>query len=282
MAEIFDVGVLRTADGLNLYVRRDIPHRPRGMVVILHSLGEHSGRYSVIANRVCKAGFGVYRFDLRGHGRSDGPRGDVQDFRDYLSDTDRIVEQIRKDFPVLPLFLLGHGMGALVAVSYALMHPDKVDGEVISNAALRRMPALDFLQGDARYLHGERGDERFSFVVPYWQEGCTASWQEDERMLDSVTIRLAGNVWLQGAGWFESCIGKLNTPLLILHGEEDCLVPLEISQWAYERASSPDKSLRIYAEQGHILLGEEGDVLDDIVMWLDARGSKEGAVWRLH
>jgi alpha-beta hydrolase superfamily lysophospholipase len=124
MAEIFECSTLRTSDGLNLFLRRDIPRRPRGIAVILHSLGEHSGRYEAAAEKLKNGGYAVYRVDFRGHGRSDGPRGDVQDFRDYLIDIDTVVRYARKVFPALPLFLIGHSMGGLVAAAYAAEHPE--------------------------------------------------------------------------------------------------------------------------------------------------------------
>jgi len=267
MADIFEDGFLRTEDGLNLYLRRDIPHRPRALILLLHSLGEHSGLYSSAAARLNKAGYGVYRLDFRGHGRSDGPRGDVQNFEDYLRDTDSAVEYARKAFPGLALILLGHSMGALVAASYAVAFPGKVDGEVSTCGALRMIPALEFLRGCSRHTHSERGDERFSLLLPKRQEAD--SWQDDRQRLDSVTVRLAGKVWIQGADWFAPRMKELTTPLLILHGEDDSLVPPEISRWFYEGVSSQDRRLLLYPAQGHSLLKEDGEALDDIIAWLD-------------
>ena len=275
MADIFEDGFLRTEDGLNLYLRRDIPHRPRALILLLHSLGEHSGLYVAAAARLNKAGYGVYRLDFRGHGRSDGPRGDVQNFEDYLRDTDAAVESARRAFPGLALILLGHSMGALVAASYAVAFPGKVDGEVSTCGALRMIPALEFLRGCSRHTHSERGDERFSLLLPKRQE--TDSWQDDRQRLDSVTVRLAGKVWIQGADWFAPRMKELTTPLLILHGEDDSLVPPEISRWFYEGVSSQDRRLRLYPAQGHSLLKEDGEALDDIIAWLDThRHSEQG------
>ena len=275
MADIFEDGFLRTEDGLNLYLRRDIPHRPRALILLLHSLGEHSGLYSAAAARLNKAGYGVYRLDFRGHGRSDGPRGDVQNFEDYLRDTDAAVESARRAFPGLALILLGHSMGALVAASYAVAFQGKVDGEVSTCGALRMIPALEFLRGCSRHTHSERGDERFSLLLPKRQEAD--SWQDDRLRLDSVTVRLAGKVWIQGADWFAPRMKELTTPLLILHGEDDSLVPPEISRWFYEGVSSQDRRLRLYPAQGHSLLKEDGEALDDIIAWLDThRHSEQG------
>lgn len=273
MADIFEDGFLRTEDGLNLYLRRDIPHRPRALILLLHSLGEHSGLYSAAAVRLNKAGYGVYRLDFRGHGRSDGPRGDVQNFEDYLRDTDTAVEYARRAFPGLALILLGHSMGALVAASYAVAFPGKVDGEVSTCGALRMIPALEFLRGCSRHTHSERGDERFSLLLPKRQEAD--NWQDDRQRLDSVTVRLAGKVWIQGADWFAPRMKELTTPLLILHGENDSLVPPEISRWFYEGVSSQDRRLRLYPAQGHSLLKEDGEALDDIIAWLDTHRHTE-------
>ena len=272
MAEMSQSGDIRTCDGLNLYLRRDTPRRPKGIVVILHALGEHGGCYDEVSRVLNLAGYGVYRFDCRGHGRSDGPRGDIQDFRDYLADTDLVVDQARMVFPDLPLFLLGYGMGGLVSASYAALYPDKVDGEITAAAAVRMMPALDFLNGSGMTRHRERGDERFSLLMP--EEYGQNRRADDRFMLDSVTIRLAGNVWFVGADWFAQHMKDVVTPLLILHGEEDGFVPPESSKWFYAGVSSPDRSLRLYPNRGHALVQEQGDVLDEVVDWLDRHSQR--------
>lgn len=269
MAELYEQGNIRTGDGLDLFFCRNIPNRPRGIVVFLHSVAEHSGRYREVAAGLKEAGYGVYRFDCRGHGRSDGARGDVQGFLDYVCDADLVVERARAHFPGLPVFLAGHSMGALVAVAYAVLHPGKLRGEITAGAAVRLPPALGFLNGGTN--RRERGDERFSMVMPYWKAGEDGSWQDDGLMLDSVTVRLAGNVWLYGADWFRARAGEVETPLFILHGEEDSFVPPEYSRWLYDSVGSKDRTLRLYPRRGHRLLNERDDVLQDVIGWLDRR-----------
>ncbi|WP_458400920.1 alpha/beta hydrolase [Mailhella sp.] len=275
MAEIFECGTMRTRDGLNLYFRLNRPRRPKALVIFLHSLGEHSGRYEDMTEKLNEAGYGVCRFDCRGHGRSDGPRGDVQDFQDYLRDVDTVVELVRKTFPGLALFLMGHSMGGLVAAAYAAEFPGKVDGGITAGAAVRMMPALEFLKRDARHYHRERGDERFSFLIPR-QKTRTADKGEDSLVLDSATVRLAGRVWIEGADWFASHRKDITSPLFILHGESDGLVPPESSKWLYDGVASEDRALRLYPERGHSLLEGDAEVMSDIVAWLDAH-RREGA-----
>ncbi|MBQ4616420.1 MAG: lysophospholipase [Mailhella sp.] len=276
MAEMFEQGVIRTNDGLNLFYRRDIPRRPKGIVVLLHSLAEHSGRYDEVALRLNKAGYGVYRFDCRGHGRSDGPRGDVQNFHDYVQDTDVVVDRARRENPESPVFLVGQSMGGFVAAAYAAEHPGKLAGEVTVGAAVRRMPALDFLDDERRHRLRERGDERFSLMLPYWKDRGYDSWSSDRLILDSVTVRLAGNVWLYGADWFAPRMKDVVTPLFILHGEDDELVPSETAKWFYDGVSSQDRTLRTYPHLANGMLERDGDILGDIVAWLDThRGRAE-------
>jgi len=276
MSEICKQGMMRTGDGLNIFFRRDIPRHPKGIVILLHTLAEHSGRYDHVAAGLNSAGYGVYRFDCRGHGRSDGPRGDIRDFFDYILDTDMIVEHAHTAYPGLPVFLLGHSMGGFVAAAYAAEHPEKIAGEITTGAAILMVPALSFLTSESRSRHRERGDERFSLVAPYWKEDGEGSWSDDRYVLDSVTVRLAGNVWLNGADWFQPRMKEIVTPLLILHGEEDWFVPPEASRWFYEKVSSQDRLLHIYPKKGHFLLGADTEVLNDITAWLDEHRSGSG------
>lgn len=266
MAEMYEQGNLRTCDGLALFFCRNIPNRPRGIVVLLHSVAEHSGRYRDVAAALKEAGYGVYRFDCRGHGRSDGARGDVQAFLDYVGDADLMVEHARRNFPGLPVFLVGHSMGGFVAVAYAALHPGKLNGEITAGAAVRMPPALGFLNGGTNGR--ERGDERFSLLM---EEVERYAWRDDALMLDSVTVRLAGNVWLYGVDWFSGKVREVDTPLFILHGEEDGFIPPACSRWLYDSVSSLDKSMRVYPGRGHVLLKKRDEVLEDIIDWLDDR-----------
>jgi len=96
-------------------------------------------------------------------------------------------------------------------------------------------------------------------------------------MLDSVTVRLAGNIWLHGTDWLAARIAKVNVPFLILHGEENSVVPPQCSQWLYDGVSSPDRTLRFYPRLGHDLLGRQESVLNDIVGWLGTHGLRSAA-----
>lgn len=134
----------RTADGLDLHCRHLSPPEPRGVIVVVHGLGEHSGRYRHTAAYFASQGWAVIRGDLRGHGRSpDAPGGGrvfVRRFSDYFHDVDALVAVARQKHPTLPLFVLGHSMGGLVTIGYVLRDPEGLAGAVISSPALDTHP----------------------------------------------------------------------------------------------------------------------------------------------
>jgi len=133
-----------TADGLELYWQSWAPSAPVGVLVVVHGLAEHSGRYRETAEAFAAVGWAVFAVDLRGHGHSaDVPgagRVHVTRFTDYFQDVAAIIEVTREHHPSLPLFLLGHSMGGLVTISYVLQHRPGLAGAIISSPALGTHP----------------------------------------------------------------------------------------------------------------------------------------------
>ena len=115
------------------------------MVVIAHGAGEHSGRYTHVAQRLVDEGYAVYAIEHRGHGRSQGPRALIDRIDNAVADLDRLVPLASDAHPGAPVFLLGHSMGGTIALSYALAHQERLAGLVLSGplAALEAVPAAD-------------------------------------------------------------------------------------------------------------------------------------------
>ncbi len=114
---------------------------PRAAILIVHGLGEHSGRYASTAAVLAGAGFAVHAIDYRGHGRSEGRRVHVDDIDDYLADVQAGLAETRRRSPGVPVFLLGHSQGGLVALKLALDHPTAIDGLVVTSPFLAVHPA---------------------------------------------------------------------------------------------------------------------------------------------
>jgi acylglycerol lipase len=137
-------GPCNAADGLDLYWQSWSPPAPVGVVVVVHGLAEHGGRYRETAEAFAAVGWAVFAIDLRGHGRSANVPGagrvHVRRFTDYFQDVAAIIEVAREHHPGLPLFLLGHSMGGLVTISYVLAHSAGLAGAIISSPALGTHP----------------------------------------------------------------------------------------------------------------------------------------------
>lgn len=128
------------SDGENLAVQ-DWPlaegRVPRGVVLLVHGLGEHAGRYDALARQLHGWGFAVRGYDQYGHGESGGPRGGLSSDTRLIDDLADLVESTRARVPRdTPLILLGHSMGGLVAAQFVARHASRVDGLVLSSPAL--------------------------------------------------------------------------------------------------------------------------------------------------
>ena len=128
------------SDGDNLAVQDwHLPPevQPRATILVVHGLGEHAGRYDALALRLNAWGFAVRSYDQYGHGESGGTRGGLSQPRRLLDDLADLVESTRHRAPDLPLVLLGHSLGGLVAASFAAHQVLPIDGLVLSSPLLQ-------------------------------------------------------------------------------------------------------------------------------------------------
>jgi alpha-beta hydrolase superfamily lysophospholipase len=119
-----------------------LPSAAKGVVVLVHGLAEHSGRYTHVGEYLAALGWVVHAFDYRGHGKSPGRRVHVDRFEDFLDDTAVVVEAARRRHPGLPIFLVGHSLGGLIVLLYALTRPAGLAGVAVTSPSLGTHPSL--------------------------------------------------------------------------------------------------------------------------------------------
>ena len=132
--------VVTTRDGLGLWLRRWRPRTPKGVLVVVHGLAEHSGRYVHVGDRFAERGYAVYAPDLRAHGRSPGLRVHVDRFDEFVADVAAVRARAGSECPGSPLFLVGHSQGGLVALRATLLEPDDLSGTILSSPLLGVAP----------------------------------------------------------------------------------------------------------------------------------------------
>lgn len=264
-----------TDDGVRLFQRSWLL-APKAAVIIVHGYAEHSGRYEQVATHLAEKGYGIYAFDLRGHGRSEGKRAYVRSVDEHVTDLERFVAHVREQVSGQPLFLLGHSMGGTIVAAYLVSRDVDLDGAILSAAALRSARGL------ARIPQG-----LISFVGRVAPKLPFAKLSSDKISRDEAVVRAYDNDPLVFRGMMpagtaaamiramrdiEARPETITLPLLLLHGSADEITKPEGSQELYERAGSTDKTLKLYDGLYHEVLNEpeRQRVLDDIVSWLNA------------
>ena len=268
-------------DGLGLYAQGWLPGTEHGqsqaVVVWVHGFLEHGGRYAATAEALVRRGYSVYAMDLRGHGRSDGPRCLVDRFERYLEDLDVWIEAVGRREPAKPRFLLGHSMGGLVVALWSVTRRPPLAGLVMSASTLRLnadlFPVLRRLAGPVgRWLPWLRV-ARMGFRSMSRDRAVLAAWQADPLVFHGRFPARTGAELLRAMRWLEGSADAVLPPLLLLHGTADRLCEAEGSREFYRRAGSPDKTLRLYEGLYHDIFHEPEHprVLADLAGWLDAR-----------
>ncbi|MDG2015044.1 MAG: alpha/beta fold hydrolase, partial [Pirellulaceae bacterium] len=126
-----------TSDGTRIQSRQWLATKPRATLLLIHGMGDHSGRFGHVAQYLNTQRISVLAPDLRGHGRSDGQRGHIHNFETLLSDLDIALAQTRRLAPGKPCFIYGHSLGGTLAILHTLERQTELAGLIASSPALR-------------------------------------------------------------------------------------------------------------------------------------------------
>jgi acylglycerol lipase len=273
--------------GLNIFVRSWRPAtNARGVVVIVPGFNSHSGYYGWVAQQLTASGLAVYAVDLRGRGQSDGERFYVEKLADWVSDVGTVVALAKSRESDLPLFLLGHSAGGVVSCLYTLEHQAELAGFICESFAFQ-VPAPDFalavvkglghVAPHAHILHLKNED---------FSRDPTAVQAMNEDPLIAHEIQPTQTVaeMVRADERLKNEFPRITLPLLILHGTADKATKFSGSQLFYERAGSPDKTIKLYEGHFHDLLNDidKESVIADIKSWIAARLPATKSVAQVH
>jgi lysophospholipase len=246
------------------------------VIVLVHGAGEHSGRYGHVVARLVNDGYAVHALDHRGHGRSDGHRAFIADMDDVVADVDAVVDRAVADQAGVRVFMLGHSMGGLVALRYALVHQERLAGLILSAtlAAIEGVPRPLELVGRALSVVAPRAPLiAIDASLVSRDPAVVAAYRSDPLVHHGkLPARTAAQLADAVAG-FPETVGAITVPTLILYGTADGLCPPRGSVMLAERIGSDDKRVKAYDGLFHEILNEpeRQQVLDDMADWLDAR-----------
>ncbi|KAF4363242.1 hypothetical protein CsatB_007597 [Cannabis sativa] len=252
----------------------------KGILIIIHGLNEHSGRYVQFAKQLNSCNFGVYAMDWIGHGGSDGLHGYVPSLDHVVADTGAFLEKIKSENPGVPCFLFGHSTGGAVvlkAASYPHIE-EMVEGIVLTSPALRVKPAHPIVVAVAPI---------FSLVAPKFQfkgankkgipvsrdpAALLAKYSDPLVYTGPIRVR-TGHEILRISSHLMRNFKTVTVPFFVLHGTADTVTDPIASQDLYNEAASKFKDIKLYDGFLHDLLfePEREDIGQDIINWMEKK-----------
>ena len=249
----------------------------KAVILLVHGIGEHSGRYTNHVNYFVPRGYAIYALDHLGHGKSEGEREVIERFSDYTDTLGIFSGMVREWQPGKPIFILGHSMGGLITSTYLLDHQDEFQGAILSAPAIkpggdisgatiavgkiisRILPKMGVLALD------DSGISRDPAVVQ--------AYRADPLVFQGKTPARLGAEMLGAMQRVTDAASTITLPILILQGTGDMLVNPTGAQILYDKVGSADKTLKLYDGLYHELHNEpERDVMfADVEAWLAAR-----------
>ncbi len=268
---------LKLRDGIELCYNSEIPKNPKAIILIVHGFAEHMRRYDYVVDKFVSNNYGVYRFDLRGHGKSKSPLGHIDKFDDFVNDVDQMIDLIAEKRADTPIYILGHSMGGLITALYGLEHPERLKGQIFSGAALNTLPSSQGVKGNIMKA-GASLLPHVKIKNPINDDLCSVKqvyqdYINDPLILKKASFKFYYEFLVTGIEKLQKNLKQYNLPCLLTHGESDNISPSKNSLDFYNGISSEDKEIKIYTGLYHEILNEsEKDiVLQDMIRWLDDR-----------
>ncbi|KAE9609131.1 hypothetical protein Lal_00020003 [Lupinus albus] len=252
----------------------------KGILIIIHGLNEHSGRYADFARKLTSCHFGVYAMDWIGHGGSDGLHGYVPSLDYVVADTGAFLVKIRSENPGIPCFLFGHSTGGAVVLKAAsLPHIEvMVEGVILTSPALRVRPTHPIVGAVAPI---------FSLVAPRFQikgankrgipvsrdpAALLAKYSDPLVYTGPIRVR-TGHEILRISSFLMRNLKSVTVPFFVLHGTADKVTDPLASEELYNKAASEFKDIKLYDGFLHDLLfePEREEIAQDIINWMEKR-----------
>ena len=254
-----------------------LPEGPvRAVLLVVHGLAEHCGRYMNLVNRFVPLGYAVHGFDLPGHGKSHGKRVYVNRFEDYTQTLGIFLDHVRTLHQEAPLFLVGHSMGSLVSALFLTRRQEDFAGAVLSGCGVVKIPdnisSFTILAGKV-----------FSVLMPKIgligldvngvsrDPSVVEAYVKDPLVhTGKTTARLAAEI-LGAMKRIPPEAARITLPILLIQGGADRLVDPAGARMLFKTVRSSDKTLKVYEGLYHEIFNEpeREQVLNDMEQWLE-------------
>jgi acylglycerol lipase len=266
----------KTADGLSIFAQgwEPVELSPKTVVCLVHGIGEHTNRYAHVAEAFTKAGYVLFGADLRGHGKSEGPRGHFPSIHAVTRDIDQLLDQARSRYPGVPLILYGHSLGGILVLYYGLKQKPDVKGILATSSglhtALEKQPAKILAAKIlGSLIPGVSLPTGLDVNAISQDKEVVAVYSADPLVHDRMSLGF-GKIMLGVIGWTFKHAKEFSLPLLLMHGKSDTI--------AYPSGSTEIAAL--VKENCKLVLWEDGwhelhnepfkeEVFKSMISWMD-------------
>ncbi|MBU0991240.1 MAG: lysophospholipase [Proteobacteria bacterium] len=257
-----NMGVFLSSDRVRIFYQSWQVEHPKGILVISHGLGEHSGRYHNLLETLSGKDISIYASDHRGSGLSGGIRGHVDDFKKYYADIKHLVDAIIKnENKDIPIILLGHSLGGLIAELYALNYPEDLKALILSAPAL--IPTVEVPPWKKKL--GKVFSNLFPTVTMSNEidpnhistdKSVVQAYLDDPLVHDQVSAKFYQE-YLKATAEAIKRAKEIRMPILLIHGKSDKMVSIKSSQHIFREASSTDKTIEEFDGLFHETMNEK-------------------------
>jgi acylglycerol lipase len=262
-------------NNFSLYRQAWLPEGiPVAVMIFVHGVAEHSGRYSNLVNYFVPKGYAIYSFDLRGHGKSDGKRSYVERFSYYLDDLKTFCNKVSEENRNVKTFLLGHSMGSTIAIAYAIEHQRELNGLIVSGTTLKAGASINkasiFIAKILSVLIPKIGVSALDATYISRDKTVVEAYVTDPLNYAGKLSARFGAELLKTMAKLQSTIPGLSLPLLVMHGTADRISDPSSSRMLFDGAGSKDKTLKLYEGFYHEIFNDPDrqQVFSDMDAWL--------------
>jgi alpha-beta hydrolase superfamily lysophospholipase len=247
----------------------------RAVIILVHGHGEHIQRYMHWAKLFNKENIGFTGIDLPGHGRSDGKRGHIKNYPILIEMIDILINECKKTFPGIPVFLYGHSLGGGIVLEYLLMRNPRIKGAIVTSPALRLAFEPDKIKIKLAaimrsILPGLTQTSGLPVIYLSHDKEVIEKYQNDPLVHDKISVSLF-HILMSCASYSFANVSSLKVPVLLIHGADDMVCS---PSGSIEFAGKTEKvELKIWDGGYHELHNEpfKNEVFDFILKWLNSK-----------
>lgn len=267
-------GVFQGHNHTELFYRKYHPEiDPKAVVIVVHGHGDHSGGLQGIYEKLLGQGYAVYAYDLRGHGKSSGKQGFIRSWQEYREDLNQFRKLVDSENPSLPLYMIGHSLGGVIAIDYSVHYGDGLAGLIaiapaISYEATRSEKLLIKIMGRLKPDYTIEKDSDLNQLTK--DKAVQLALKSDRLRHNKVTPGL-GRGLLQVIPAIMRKAPSINLPFLLQYGLEDDITPSPLLRRFFDLLGSDKKQKYEYPHGRHRPFDdhEKDQFLDDLIGWLD-------------